>query len=860
MFCRAVLFIHLEKTLIKQALLAISNTTGTKSMPGQIILCKNKSCRLQERLYGYIMKEGVRMSGTNRSMLVVRERMEEKQQCEQIELLYVIQGQMVLQTDRERYCLTEKDVLVLSQGEWYEWNTEAEKEETLLCKIFMDPYQMQHVQEGKRRKIVCNSVADPQKDYGRIQYVIDSMAKKYAENKNEFILKSLYYTLWEIIKNNFTEEYEEKEQNARIVEILQLIQEEYASPLSLKTLAEKYYMSESALSREFKKETGQNFLEYLRSIRLEKVREDLLYTEKNITKIAMDCGFTDVSVLNKNFRKVYGMSPGMYRKQKYEKQITDHSKAEAEMIATYLKQQEAGLDTKTGQEKEQTGEQRSTDSLRVFDVNQTHIVKDPHLKCINAGMAVDLLEAKVQKQIRFAVEELHFQYIRISNIFARELKIRPEHECDNLNFDKLDEIFDFLSDIGVYPFLELPEKQTKYVLDIGTGERIREKETEDVILSGEEWEQLLEQFLWHMIERYTLGTVDRWMFEIAEDIGMQTGAAKNILYEELYQISYTSIRRYLPNAKIGGCGRNRMMGEEELRERLLFWKEGDQKPDFLSFMSYPYRIETKEKLDTYKLLEMEVDQKFIKEDLEDYKLVMCQVDYPDTPIWITEWNTSLSERNSYNDSCAKAAHMLSQMTGLAGEVEGMCYWSISDCHARYFDKKEPLVGATGLLTKDGLCKPSYYAYEFWSFVGQKVIAKGEDYLISSRSRNEYNLILFHPQKFNEIYRTYTENEIGVKELPYIFENRERKWYSFLLKNLQNGMKKISIYHICEEEGNILAEWGKLGYLDSLNQFETEYLKKRCIPRMEVIRRKVTNQNLKLELELEPNEICLVFVL
>ena len=74
------------------------------------------------------------------------------------------------------------------------------------------------------------------------------------------------------------------------------------------------------------------------------------------------------------------------------------------------------------------------------------------------------------------------------------------------------------------------------------------------------------------------------------------------------------------------------------------------------------------------------------------------------------------------------------------------------------------------------------------------------------------------------------------------------------------MKKVSIYHICEEEGNILAEWRKLGYLDSLNQFEAEYLKKRCIPRMEVIRREVTNQNLKLELELEPNEICLVFVL
>lgn len=801
------------------------------------------------------------MSGKNGPMLIIREKREAKQQCEKLELIYVIQGQMVLETGGEKYYLNQKDLLVLSPGEWYEWHNGKEKEEVLCCKIFMDPYQMQHVQEGKRQRIVCNSVAEIQKDYGRIQYVIDSMVKKYADSENEFVLKSLYYTLWEIIKNNFTEECEEKEQkkNTRIMEILQFIQAEYASPLSLKMLAEKYYMSESALSREFKKETGQNFLEYLRKIRLEKVREELLYTDKNITKIALDCGFTDVSVLNKNFRKVYEMSPGMYRKQKYEKQITDHSNLELELIETYLNQQELNQDTKAGKKEERMGTQSETRNLHVFDVGKTHIVKDPHLKCINAGMAVDLLEAKVQKQIRFAAEDLHFQYVRISNIFAKELKIRPEHECSNLNFDKLDEIFDFLSDIGVYPFLELPEKQTKYVLDIGTGEKIRENETGDVIVSIMEWEQLLEQFLRHMIERYTSGTVERWMFEIAEDIGRQTGAAKHIPYEELYRISYTSIRRYLPNAKIGGCGRNRMMGEEELKERLLFWKSGDQRPDFLSFMSYPYRVESK-KLDEYKLLEMKTDEKFIKEDLEEYQRMIHQLDYPETPIWITEWNTSLSERNSYNDSCAKAAHMLSQMTDLFGEVDGMCYWSISDCHARYFDTKNPLVGATGLIAKDGLCKPAYYAYEFWSFVGQSVIAKGEDYIISSRSRNEYNLLLFHPQKFNETYRTYTENEIGVRELPYIFENRESGKYTFLLKNLQNGMKKISIHRISEEEGNILAEWGKLGYLDSLNQFETEYLKKRCIPRMEVIRKEVTNQNLKLELELRPNEICLVFIL
>ena len=789
----------------------------------------------------------------NKPMIIVKNTMETKRQCENLELLYVIRGEMNLVIEKKEYHFQEKGMVVLQPGTWYSWKTGDDEKEILLCKIMMEPYQMQKVMSGNQKIIVCNSVENPNKDYGRIRYIVDSMVNKYIKNETEFVLKSLYYTLWETIKNGFSEEDKtNKEQNKRMQELLQYIQEHYALPLSLKGLAERYYMSDSALSREFKKETGENFVEYLRKIRLQKVSEALTNTDKTISEIAYACGFSDISVLNKNFKKVYGMSPGNYRKSKYAMQMTEQDEGELAEIKEYLLEQD------TEKEKEvETGKEKNIISV---DVRQYHEVKNPHLNCINAGMAADLLEAKVQRQVRFAVENLHIQYIRISNIFAEEMKLRQGHECENLNFEKMDEIFDFLSDIGAFPFLELPEKQQKYVIDIGSGEKIWNKDVSEIIESREEWECVFERFLQHMIERYTLGTVDQWIFEVADDIECGTGASKNIPYEELYSSTYHLVRKYLPGARIGGCGRNKMMGEEGLKQRLLYWKNSEQYPDFLSFMSYPYKIEPKEKCGEYTLLDMQSDQCFIQKDVEEYRQVLQQLQYPKTPIWITEWNTSLSERNIYNDSCAKACHMLSQMTELFGAVDRMCYWSISDCHARYYDAKAPLVGATGLMTKDGLCKPAYYAYEFWSFVGEKVIAKGKDYVISSRSNHEYNLLLFHPQKFNEAYRARKENEISIEELPYIFENREEKDYTFLLKNLENGRKKISIYRISEEEGNVLSEWKNIGYLDLLNQYEVSYLKKRCVPRMEVIRQEVNNHNLKLHLKLKPNEMCLAFIL
>lgn len=75
------------------------------------------------------------------------------------------------------------------------------------------------------------------------------------------------------------------------------------------------------------------------------------------------------------------------------------------------------------------------------------------------------------------------------------MKLRQGHECENLNFEKMDEIFDFLSDIGAFPFLELPEKQQKYVIDIGSGEKIWNKDVSEIIESREEWEQRHLQYL-----------------------------------------------------------------------------------------------------------------------------------------------------------------------------------------------------------------------------------------------------------------------------------------------------------------------------------------------------------------------------
>lgn len=68
-------------------------------------------------------------------------------------------------------------------------------------------------------------------------------------------------------------------------------------------------------TRLFHKATGENFSEYRKRVRLERVKRELENTQISITKIAIEVGFTSSSLFNRVFREEYGLTPSQYREQ-----------------------------------------------------------------------------------------------------------------------------------------------------------------------------------------------------------------------------------------------------------------------------------------------------------------------------------------------------------------------------------------------------------------------------------------------------------------------------------------------------------------------------------------------------------------
>jgi len=104
-----------------------------------------------------------------------------------------------------------------------------------------------------------------------------------------------------------------KVKNKIICKLIEYIEEHYKEDITLQTAAEHVHMNHIYLSRLFKKETGETFLDYLTKFRLKKASVLLMKNEYKIYEIALEVGITDSGYFSQVFRKYYGMTPSEYR-------------------------------------------------------------------------------------------------------------------------------------------------------------------------------------------------------------------------------------------------------------------------------------------------------------------------------------------------------------------------------------------------------------------------------------------------------------------------------------------------------------------------------------------------------------------
>lgn len=100
----------------------------------------------------------------------------------------------------------------------------------------------------------------------------------------------------------------------RLRQVIEYIVDHYCENISSASISEMFGYDESYFCRLFKSVVGIRPMEYIRVLRLEKARRLLINEKMGISKVALECGFSDMNYFTRCFRRHYGVTAGEYRK------------------------------------------------------------------------------------------------------------------------------------------------------------------------------------------------------------------------------------------------------------------------------------------------------------------------------------------------------------------------------------------------------------------------------------------------------------------------------------------------------------------------------------------------------------------
>lgn len=153
-------------------------------------------------------------------------------------------------------------------------------------------------------------------EFGVFSYLLKPI--NHRDFKNILIQAMDSYTkrMWEISQIKQDNDFQIKEDLG--ISIIKYIKENFSSgDISLSSLADHFFVSQSYLSKTIREKTGVNFTDYINKLRIDMAIHLLLDTESNypIRKIAEMVGYNSQHYFSRAFKNYMGLSPNQYRNQ-----------------------------------------------------------------------------------------------------------------------------------------------------------------------------------------------------------------------------------------------------------------------------------------------------------------------------------------------------------------------------------------------------------------------------------------------------------------------------------------------------------------------------------------------------------------
>ncbi|MDE2501044.1 MAG: cellulase family glycosylhydrolase [Alphaproteobacteria bacterium] len=342
--------------------------------------------------------------------------------------------------------------------------------------------------------------------------------------------------------------------------------------------------------------------------------------------------------------------------------------------------------------------------------------------CVGAGHAGLLLREANQAQLRMVHNALGFKYIRFHGIFADDTDVYREVDGKPVyDFSKVDAIYEAVLKAGMKPFVEISFMPH----DLASSDKtiFYWKANGSPPKDWNKWADLITAFITNLETHFGKDEVRSWRFEVWNEPnldGFWMGGNQQA-YFKLYDTTVKAIKAIDPALLVGGPA---TAGAAWIPEFLAHAKAAGVPVDFVTTHTYGVHGgfldengQGDNKLDTN-----------AGSIIDDVLKVRREVDasaMPHLPVYFTEWNSSYSPRDPIHDTYLNAAFILDKLKGVDGAVQSMSYWTYTDLFEEAGPPPSSFHGGFGLLNREGIRKPSFFAYKYLNELGPQVLRDGD---------------------------------------------------------------------------------------------------------------------------------------
>jgi xylan 1,4-beta-xylosidase len=358
----------------------------------------------------------------------------------------------------------------------------------------------------------------------------------------------------------------------------------------------------------------------------------------------------------------------------------------------------------------------------------------PHFweQMFGSGRAILSLRDDYRHDLRETKRITNFQYVRFHAIFQEEVGLYDEDASGKpiYNFSYVDQIYDGVLANKVRPFIELSFMPKKLASDPNALHPFWYKQNVAPPKDWDKWEQLVETFIRHLVQRYGEDEVAQWYFEVWNEPNLDfwAGNPKESTYYDLYDHAVRAVKRVSARLRVGGPATAQAAWADRF---LAHAKENNVPVDFVS--THVYGNDKSE--DVFGTHESINRNEMVCRAVKKVHDQIAASAYPKMPLIWTEYNAAYNNQSSVTDSAYMGPYLANTIRQCDGLAEMMSYWTFSDVFEEQGVVKTPFYGGFGILAERSIPKPAFNDFALLHRLGDTRLDVASDSILVTRRKD-----------------------------------------------------------------------------------------------------------------------------